>query len=151
MKKILVTILLSLVGMCSQISAQSVSRNQRISREELAELQAKHIAQDLALDDKTSEQFIATFCQYKKEIWALGPRLKRGKASTDAETEQAIKRRFEMSEKILEIRQKYYKQYSDFLTQSQIQRMYELEKFMSKRFARKIMRNKPSRNTNNDN
>lgn len=151
MKQILFTILFALVGMLAELSAQPVSRNQRISREELAELQAKHIAQDLALDDKTSEKLIATFCQYKKEIWALGPRMKRSKTSTDAETEQAIKQHFEMSEKILAIRQKYYKEYSEFLTQSQIQRMYEIEKNMSKRFARKIMRNKPSRNTNNDN
>ena len=31
---------------------------------------------------------------------------------TDAQTEQEIKQRFEMSEKILNIRQKYYKKYS---------------------------------------
>ena len=33
-----------------------------------------------------------------------------------------------MSEKILDIRQKYYKKYSEFLTQRQIQRVYEIEK-----------------------
>ena len=40
-----------------------------------------------------------------------------------------------MSEKILDIRQKYYKKYSQFLTQQQIQRVYEIEKNMMKRFA----------------
>ena len=40
-----------------------------------------------------------------------------------------------MSEKILDIRQKYYKKYSQFLTQQQIQRVYEIEKNMMRRFA----------------
>ena len=56
---------------------------------------------------------------------------------SDAQTEQEIKQRFEMSEKILNIRQKYYKKYSQFLTQQQIQRVYELERQMMKRFAQK--------------
>ena len=56
---------------------------------------------------------------------------------TDAQTEQEIKQRFEMSEKILNIRQKYYKKYSLFLTQQQIQRVYEIERQMKKRFAQK--------------
>ena len=43
----------------------------------------------------------------------------------------------EMSEKILNIRQKYYKKYSQFLTQQQIQRVYEIERQMRKRFAQK--------------
>ena len=42
-----------------------------------------------------------------------------------------------MSEKILNIRQKYYKKYSQFLTQQQIQRVYEIERQMRKRFAQK--------------
>ena len=56
---------------------------------------------------------------------------------TDAQTEQEIKQRFEMSEKILNIRQKYYKKYSQFLSQQQIQRVYELERQMMKRFAQR--------------
>ena len=45
-----------------------------------------------------------------------------------------------MSEKILNIRQKYYKKYSQFLTQQQIQRVYEIERQMKKRFAQKGLR-----------
>lgn len=56
---------------------------------------------------------------------------------TDAQTEQEIKQRFEMSEKILNIRQKYYKKYSQFLSQQQIQRVYELERQMMKRFTQR--------------
>ena len=56
---------------------------------------------------------------------------------SDAQTEQEIMQRFEMSEKILNIRKKYYKKYSQFLTQQQIQRVYKLERQMMKRFAQK--------------
>lgn len=65
------------------------------------------------------------------------PSSQEGRNETDAQTEQEIKQRFEMSEKILNIRQKYYKKYSQFLSQQQIQRVYELERQMMKRFAQR--------------
>ena len=119
------------------------SKKQRMSREQLAEAQAKHIANDLALDDATSKKFVETFCDYQKEVWALRPQAKRpemkdGKMpemkdekkveKTDAEVEKAIQERFEHSQKILSIRENYYKKYRKFLSPKQIQRVYELEK-----------------------
>ena len=101
----------------------------------MAEKQAQHIAHDLAFNEKTTARFIETYTECQKEIWALGPRFHRTPESSEAQSEQNIKRRFEMSEKILDIRQKYYKKYSQFLTQQQIQRVYEIEKNMMKRFA----------------
>lgn len=139
MKKLL-SIMFMAVAMltfCISTSAQAPTKKQRISREQLAEKQAQHIAYDLALDEKTKSQFIDTYTQCQKEIWALGPHPRRNMADTEAQTEQQIKQRFEKSEKILEIRQKYYKKYSQFLTQNQIQRVYELERQMMKRFAQK--------------
>ena len=93
----------------------------------------------MGLDEKTNAKFIETYTDCQKEVWALGPRPhhKKGEMKTDAQTEQEIKQRFEMSEKILNIRQKYYKKYSQFLTQQQIQRVYEIERQMMKRFAQR--------------
>lgn len=42
--------------------------------------------------------------------------------------EQAIKERFERSQQLLDLREKYYEEYSKILTQKQIQRVYELER-----------------------
>ena len=139
MKRI-VSILMMMVAMMTITAgafAQTPNQKQRISREQLAEKQAQHIAHDLAFDEKTTARFIETYTACQKEIWALGPRPyhKKGEVKTDAQTEQEIKHRFEMSEKILNIRQKYYKKYSQFLTQQQIQRVYEIEKNMMRRFA----------------
>lgn len=139
MKKLLSIMFMAAAMLTFSIStsAQAPTKKQRISREQLAEKQAQHIAYDLALDEKTKSQFIDTYTQCQKEIWALGPRPRRNRGGSEAQTEQQIKQRFEMSEKILNIRQKYYKKYSQFLSQQQIQRVYELERQMMKRFAQK--------------
>ena len=118
------------------MSAQS-NNQQRLSREELAEKQARHIAHELVLDDATTEKYIATYKAYQQEVWALGPRVKRHQANaSEAEAEQANKARMEQSQKILDLREKYYKEYSKFLTQRQIERAYELERKSMNRLAR---------------
>ena len=150
MKKILgiLMMVVTMMTVSTSVFAQAANQKQRLSREQLAEKQAQYIAHDLGLDDKTSSKFIGTYTEYQKEIWALGPRPhhKKGEMKSDAQTEQEIKQRFEMSEKILNIRQKYYKKYSQFLTQQQIQRVYEIERQMKKRFAQKGLRKAKGKN-----
>ena len=53
------------------------------------------------------------------------------------QAQQAINDRFERSQKILALREKYYKRYSTFLTQKQIQRVYEMERQMMRRLSQK--------------
>ena len=141
MKRILgiLMMVIAMMTVTTSVCAQTPNQKQRLSREQLAEKQAQYIAHDLGLDNKTSSKFIGTYTECQKEVWALGPRPhhKKGEFKSDAQTEQEIKQRFEMSEKILNIRQKYYKKYSQFLSQQQIQRVYELERQMMKRFAQR--------------
>lgn len=59
------------------------------------------------------------------------------KEMTEAETDKAIKARFEQSQKILNLREKYYNEYSKFLSAKQIQRVYTLEKQMMQRLAQR--------------
>lgn len=131
------------VASCASAFAQKDShkhpnRQQRISREKLAEVEAKHIAHDLAFSDDVTEKFITTYCNYKREIWALGPRQRHSRqgGTSEQENEERIKQRFAISEKILKIRQKYYKEYSQFLTQAQIERVYEQEHKIINRYAK---------------
>lgn len=125
----------SLTAFCGTVSAQS--SKQRLSREQLAEVQAEHIAKEMALDDTTSQRFIGTFCRFQQELWALGSRSKpmQGQMSEE-DAELALKERFAHSQKILDLRQKYYAVYSEFLTQQQIRRVYELERQMMDRLSR---------------
>lgn len=131
---LLLAIMLTAIGG----SASAQSSRQRLSREQLAEVQARHIADEMAMDDTTSQHFIEAFCQFQREIWALGPRPERpNDQMTDEETGQALKARFAHSRKILDLRQKYYAIYSEFLTQGQIRQMYELERQMMERLSRR--------------
>ena len=119
---------------------QKPNKRQRMSREQMAEMQAKHISRQLALDDATSQKFIETFSAYQKELWALRPHGKEKKnraEMTDAEVEKAIKDQFDHSQKVLTLRQEYYQKYSKFLTAKQIQRVYELEKQSMNRLAKR--------------
>ena len=141
MKNIIRLLLLAvaLTAFSGTVSAQS--NKQRLTREQLAEVQAKHIAKEMAMDKATSQRFIKTFCQFQRDIWALGPRPKQSHSQmTDEETGQALKARFAHSRKILDLRQKYYAIYSEFLTQKQIQRVYELERQMMERLSKRSRR-----------
>lgn len=124
-----------------ETNAQKPSKKQRMSREQMAEMQAKHISRQLALDDATSQKFIETFCAYQKEVWALRPQNKgqhKNRAEmTDAEAEKAIKNQFDHSQKVLSLRQEYYNKYSKFLSAKQIQRVYELEKQSMNRLSKR--------------
>lgn len=148
MEKIIRTLLLAVMmtACCVTTNAQDKGK-QRISREQLAETQARHIAQQLAFDDETTAKFVDTYSRCQKEVWSLAPRKRVGKdaSKTDRETEEAIEERFDRSQKLLDIRKKYYKEYSKFLTPKQIQRVYSIEKNMMKRLGKNANRRKNRR------
>ena len=139
MNKMISMMVITIAMLFTSINMSAQNNNQqRISREQLAEKQARHIAHELALDDATTQKYVTTYCAYQKEVWALGPRVKRHQAdnATEAEAEQANKARMEQSQKVLALREKYYKEYSKFLTQKQIERAYELEQQVMRRLAK---------------
>ena len=94
-----------MMAVCSaNVQAQDEpSKKQRKSREEIAEAQARHIAHELAFDDATAQKFIATYCEYQKEMWALGPKEHREPKGemTDAEAEAESKRKLEHMRAVL--------------------------------------------------
>ena len=122
-------------------NAQQPNRQQRMSREQLAETEAKHIAQTLAFNDDVTAKFVTTYYNFNKEVWNLGPRQRHIQhAQSEQMNENRIKQRFAMSQKILDIRQKYYKEYSKFLTQTQIERVYEQERKIMNRHMKRVQR-----------
>ena len=116
-------------------AANQPESRQRMAREQLAETQAKHIAEALAFDEQTAAKFVETYCECQKEIWTLAPKKQRQRGATETEAGETIQNRFDRSQKLLDIRKKYYDEYSKFLTQKQIERVYELEKQMMKRLS----------------
>ena len=132
MKRTLHIILLSLLVIACTSTAEARGQrdgnaNRQQQREQLAQRQANYIADQLNLDDQTTRLFVDTYCQYQREIWKLGSPSQRRKNMTDTEAQKALDQRLERNQKILELRKKYQKKYSKFLTPQQILQVYDLE------------------------
>lgn len=136
MKQLFRVILIAIMIVASGATAAAQNNSgQRLSREELATRQAQYIAHELALDEPTTNKYVETYCQYQREVWALGPRKR-------LTTEQ----RLERSQRILDLRKKYYRIYSGFLSEQQIDRAYKLEKKLLDRMGKGNGKRKNHRN-----
>lgn len=127
------------------------NNKERVSREELARTQANYIARELAFDEPTTKKFIDTYCQCQSEIWALGerPRPNRGsKVNGEERPRMTVAERLDRSQKILDIRKKYYGEYSKFLTDTQIDRVYQLERKMMDKLSKRRSTDKKNRHYN---
>lgn len=148
MKYLMVVCLMMIASTCMAMMQQQQpgegngaadGKGKRLNKEQFAKIQASRISQSLGLDDKTSQKFIETFCQCRKEMAASRPHHQNKKRTemTDAEVDKAIKADFAQGRKLLDIREKYYKAYSKFLSPKQIQRVYEMERGDMQRFAKR--------------
>jgi len=136
MKQLFRVIFIAIMIVASGATAVAQNNSgQRLSREELATKQAQYIAHELALDESTTNKYVETYCQYQRDVWALGPR----KGLT---TEQRLDR----SQKILDLRKKYYHIYSGFLSEQQIDKAYKLEKKLLDRMGKVYGKRKNHRN-----
>lgn len=136
MKQLLQTIIIAIVVMASGMSAMAqANSSQRLSREELAVKQAQYIARELAFDKSNTDKYVETFCQYRDEVWALGPR-------KNLTTEQ----RLERSQQILDLRKKYNTIYRGFLTEQQLDRAYKLEKRLLNRMGKNKSKSRKLKN-----
>ena len=133
MKTVVKTIIAMSLALFVSMTLSAQPGGKKISREELALKQAEHISTELAFDGATSKKFKEAYCSFQRELWALGPSL--GKQQSENPNEEEMKQRFERSQKILDLRRKYYAIYSTFLTQKQISRMYEIERDMMRRLS----------------
>lgn len=131
--KILIALVVAILAVPQSYAQRQ--KEERLNREELAKAQAHHIARELAFDDEVTKKFVETYRRCQQEIWALGSRAKASSGSDEA-AEEEIEARFEHSQKILDIRRKYYKEYSQFLTPKQIKRVYRIERQMMDRLAK---------------
>lgn len=136
MKQLLQTIIIAIVVMASGMSAMAqANSSQRLSRKELAVKQAQYIARELAFDKSNTDKYVETFCQYRNEVWALGPR-------KNLTTEQ----RLERSQQILDLRKKYNTIYRGFLTEQQLDRAYKLEKRLLNRMGKNKSKSRKLKN-----
>ncbi len=159
MKLMTMVILMATISLTASAQDKDSKTKQRMSREQMTEVQARHIAEQLALDDAKTKQFVETYGNYQKELQSISPNRPNGpqhpgdrggrgmkpkeqkdkqaqvqpqerpqmKELTDEEAEKAIKEGFEQEQKKLNLREKYYGEYSKFLSPKQIHRVYMFE------------------------
>ena len=127
--KILLVAILSIASSTMAMAQKQDGDKKRLSREQLAEKMARNIAKKLAFTDAQTQKFVDAYSRQQKEIWALG----------ENKHPQNVQERLDRSEKILSIRKKYYKEYATFLSQEQVNRVYELEQRQMKQM---LQRNK---------
>ena len=132
MKHLMKIVLVAILSIASSTMAMAQKQDgdkKRLSREQLAEKMARNIAKKLAFTDAQTQKFVDAYSRQQKEIWALG----------ENRSPKNVQERFDRREKILSIRKKYYKEYATFLSQEQVNRVYELEQRQMKQM---LQRNK---------
>ncbi len=143
LRKAVITLMLSVT---LTISAQKEERP-RIPQEKMAEAMAKNIATNMKLEGATYDKFIDTYESYRKEMWAIMPKHgkpdKRREQETEEKVAERMKENFERSQKLLDIRTKYYHKFSGFLTQRQIEQMYKQERKMAEHLKARNKHHKP--------
>ena len=100
---------------------------ERPSAEQMTEQRAKKMSETLLLDDKTSEKFIPLYKQYltERRMKRDGNNPKEAKQEmTEEQIAERIKESFANERKALDIKEKYYKDFSKILNQKQIEKMY---------------------------
>lgn len=148
---LMVACFLGTQGMNAQNEEQKRGRK-RMTLEQITELQANKIVQELGLDDATAAKFTDVYKKYKKEMeevrkpnFGKRPDVKpedKGQrpVPTDAEVEKRIKENFAQSRKMLDIREKYYDEFRKFLSPKQIQKVYDQGNNMRDKFHREMNR-----------
>lgn len=141
------------------ISAQNKDNRdnkQRPTPEQMAKRQTNQMVKTLMLDDATAAKFTPVYENYLKELRECRmmnrrDRMKNNNAETkqtpkpvltDKEIEKQIKDQFAQSRKILDIREKYYNEFSKILSPKQIMKIYQTEKSNANKFRKEFDRRK---------
>ena len=115
------------------VFAQQVDKKQGknpYTPEQRMEIQTGQMAKSLMLDDATSQKFVTVYSNYLKDLHGVAGQcpVRMGKDGcknmTDEEITKMIEYRFDMSQKILDLRKKYYSEFKKILTPRQIMKVY---------------------------
>ena len=152
-----------LMGSQMSLSAQNKDnkeRKQRPTPEQMTQMQTNQMIRTLMLDDATAAKFTPVYGEYLKELRECRmmnrkPRAEKPQgtevaakkegqkpAMTDAEIATMLKNQFAQSRKTLDVREKYYNEFSKILSQKQIMKMYQQEKSNANKFRKEFDRRK---------
>lgn len=161
-KFIYVLLAFLMVGSQVTLSAQNqkqgnVDKKHHFTPEQLMQKQTNQMIRTLMLDDATAAKFAPVYENYLKELRDCrmmnrkpkpagqeagkgGIKPKSDAVLTDAEVERQIEARFAQSRKILDVREKYYKEFRKILSPKQIMKIYQTEKSNAGKFRKEFDR-----------
>ena len=134
---LLVACIIGAQSMSAQSREPSKKPHRRMSVEQMSEMQANKIANNLGLDDKKTARFKEVYKKYTRELndlWKKNrpekPKVKPGEDKvrptlSDAEVDKMMRTRFAISRKMLDIREKYYNEFRKFMTPKQVQKIFD--------------------------
>ena len=162
-KFIYVIMAVLLMGSQMTLSAQNTDNKQKKQRptpEQMVQMQTKQIVNTLMLDDATAAKFTPVYEKYLKELRECRmmnrkPRTEKAQGTeagakkegqrpsmTDDEIATMLRNQFTQSRKMLDVREKYYNEFSKILSQKQILKIYQQEKMNANKFKKEFDRRK---------
>ncbi|WP_294629292.1 hypothetical protein [uncultured Bacteroides sp.] len=163
MKFICVVMVALFAGNVMSLSAQNKDnkeKKQRPTQEQMVQMQTKQMVKALMLDDAAAAKFTPVYEKYLNELrecrtmnrrpraekpqgTTAAPRKNAEKpAMTDAEIATMLKNQFAQSRKMLDVREKYYNEFSKILSQKQVMKIYQQEKMNANKFRKEFDRRK---------
>jgi hypothetical protein len=151
MKKIFIALLfLSILIVSLTAKSQNANRYPYL-RERLARAKLYEIRQQLKLDQTTMDRFSPVYLKYEKEIAEIDFR-KLGKlmkvepdSLSSEEADQLIRNQMENAKKLIEIREKYYKEFRTVLSPQQVIKLYQTEAEIRKKVMNEMKKRMISR------
>lgn len=145
MKRILMvalaTLFLAAQGVAQGPQKQMTPEQREARKQAMMENRCNQLATALTLNDVDAARFIALYKQYNDEMHALRKQYKMHRPKkanakqgtpaeplTDEQVDANIRNRFAMSRAIIDVREKYYNEFCQFMNPKQIQKLYDLEK-----------------------
>ncbi len=160
-KFVYVILVVLLMGSQMTLSAQNADnkeRKQRPTQQQMMKMQVDQMVRALMLDDATTIKFTPVYEKYLKELRECRmmnrkPRTEKAKATdanakkerpsmTDDEIATMLRNQFTQSRKMLDVREKYYNEFSKILSQKQILKIYQQEKMNANKFKKEFERRK---------
>ncbi len=126
MKKGLVLLLFALFASTVTLFAQDNTKvkKDRPTKEERVEMMTKRMSSELMLSDSQNEKFAPLYKKYLDEMQSLRPsEVQMGTNMDDKQRDKMIRDGFAHQRKMIDLKEKYYNEFSKFLTPSQAQKI----------------------------
>lgn len=126
MKKNVLVLALMLLGVVNMNAQEKKEEGKKVvNQEEILQMQSKRMANRMMLNDADAAKFTDLYQKYQKELNGMRERKhdEVTKVLTDAEIEARMKAKWDRQRKMVDVQEKYFKEFRKFLTVKQTQQV----------------------------